>query len=163
MRSSLRREWQNSLQVRWGNAKVAVREALAKVHGGLLNPEQPPKGEHACNGAVEEAGRTVRDMLRVYKLQLEIRIKHEIEVEAPIMQQMARWAAMAISRFRMGKDNRTAYERQRGKRCTEGVVRFGEKCGFDRSTILMVKRGHCKPSGKRASGEDTVESQMKPG
>ena len=82
---------------------VAVREALAKAHVGMISPEQPPKGEHASNGAVEEAGRTIRDMLRVYKLHLETNIKHEIDVEAPVIQWMARWAAMAISRFRVGK------------------------------------------------------------
>ena len=39
---------------------------------------------------------------RVFKLQLEARIKHDLEVEMPIMQRMARWAAMAISRLRVG-------------------------------------------------------------
>ena len=41
------------------NPRVADREALAKEHGGLITPEQPPKGEHAANGKVEEAGRTI--------------------------------------------------------------------------------------------------------
>ena len=31
---------------------------MARVHGGLVIPEQPPKGEHASNGVVEEAGKT---------------------------------------------------------------------------------------------------------
>ena len=48
-------------------AIVALREALAKEHGGLMTPEQPPKGEHAANGRVEEAGRTVRDMVLNWK------------------------------------------------------------------------------------------------
>ena len=64
-------------------------------------------------------------MLRVYKLQLEARIKHELEVGAPIMQWMARWAAMAISRFRVGKDDKTAFERQRGKWCAENGAEIG--------------------------------------
>ena len=46
-------------------AIVAVREALARCHGGLVTPEQPPAGEHQCNGTAEEAGRTVRDHARV--------------------------------------------------------------------------------------------------
>ena len=45
----------------------AVREALAKRDGGRIDPEQLPKGEHACNGAVEEAGRTVREMTKVFR------------------------------------------------------------------------------------------------
>ena len=51
-------------------AIVAVREALSKYRGGMVTPEQPPKGEHKANGAVEEAGRTIRDMARVLKVQL---------------------------------------------------------------------------------------------
>ena len=41
---------------------MAVREALAKKHGGIVSREQPPKGEHAANGVVEDAGKTIRDM-----------------------------------------------------------------------------------------------------
>ena len=40
---------------------VAVREALARKHGGIISPEQPPKGEHASNGVIEESGKTIRD------------------------------------------------------------------------------------------------------
>ena len=40
----------------------------------MVSAEKPPKGEHACNGVVEEAGRTVRDTVRVYKLQLETKL-----------------------------------------------------------------------------------------
>ena len=40
---------------------------------------------------------------------------------------VSRWAAMALSRFKVGKDNNTAYERQRGKRCRIDTVPFGEQ------------------------------------
>ena len=69
-------------------AIVAVRESLAKLHGGMVTPEQPPRGEHQSNGAIEEAGRTTRDMLRVLKLQLEARIKQPLDVDSPIIQWM---------------------------------------------------------------------------
>ena len=52
-------------------AIVAVREALARCHGGRITPEQPPRCEHQANGAAEEAGRTIRDHARVLKLDLE--------------------------------------------------------------------------------------------
>ena len=67
-------------------AMVIVREALAKTRGGLINPEQPAEVEHACNGVVEEAGRTVRGTLGVYKLQLETIPKCDIAADVPIMQ-----------------------------------------------------------------------------
>ena len=62
-------------------ALVAVREALARCHGGKITPEQPPRGEHQANGVAEEAGRTVRDQARVLKFQMEARIERKIALE----------------------------------------------------------------------------------
>ncbi len=42
------------------------------------------------------------------------------------MQWLARWAAMLLSRFRVGDDHLTAYERQKGKSCDLEVLPFGE-------------------------------------
>ena len=46
------------------------------------------------------------------------------------MQWMVRWAAMLLSRYRTGEDNRTAYERQKGKPCDLEVVPFGESVWY---------------------------------
>ena len=89
---------------------MTVREALAKKHGGIVTPEQPPKGEHATNGLVEEAGKTIRDMVRVLKLQLESNLKRPVNLGEPIMKWIDRLAAMLLSRFKVGSDNKTAYE-----------------------------------------------------
>ena len=75
-------------------ALVAVREALARCHGGRIPPEQPPKGEHESNGLAEEAGRTVRDQARVLKLHLQANIGREVLADEPIMPWLIRWAAM---------------------------------------------------------------------
>ena len=88
------------------NPIVAVREAVAKKHGGIVTPEQPPRGEHASNGKVEEAGRSIRDTARVYKLQLESNLKRRIGIKEPIMQWLVRWAAMTISRLKVGSDGK---------------------------------------------------------
>ena len=95
-----------------------------------MTPEQPPKGEHAANGRVEEAGKTIRDMVRVLKLQLEANIGAEIGMSEPIMKWMVRWAAMMLSRFRTSTDNKTAYEKQTGRRCQIEVVPFAEKVWY---------------------------------
>ena len=42
-------------------AIVAVREALARCHGGRITPEQPPRGEHQSNGLAVVTGRHIRD------------------------------------------------------------------------------------------------------
>ena len=82
---------------------VALREARARKHGGIMSPEQPPKGEHASNGVVEEAGKTIRDMCKVLKLQLETRLGRTLHMKESIMHWLERWSAMAFSRFQVCK------------------------------------------------------------
>ena len=119
---------------------MAVREALARKHGGIVPPEQPPKGEHASNGVVEEAGKTVRDMAKVLKLQLESKLGRTLQMKEPIMHWLIRWAAMALSRFQVGKDHKTAYQRQTGRPCSVEVVPFGEKIWYRTAPDTGPKR-----------------------
>ena len=84
-------------------AIVAVREALARCHGGIVTPQQPPKGEHQANGVAEEAGRTSRDHARVLKINLQAKVGRNIEPHEPIMPWLIRWAAMALSRYPRGR------------------------------------------------------------
>ena len=92
---------------------VAVRNAVAKYHGGRVIPEGPAKGESASNGTVEEAGKTVREFTRVLKDQLEEKAKLQLKPDDTIVLWMVRWAAMLCLRYLVGKDGRTAYERRR--------------------------------------------------
>ena len=92
-------------------AIVAVREALARCHGGRVTPEQPPPGEHQSNGLAEVTGRHVRDHARVPKLHLQRRLGRKVADDEPIMPWLLRWAAMSMSRFQRGQDGLTAYQR----------------------------------------------------
>ena len=109
---------------------VAVGEALAKYHGGRVIPEHPPRGESQSNGIVEEAGKTCREYARVLKEQLEHRAKCKLEANAAIVSWLIRWAAMVHSRYAVGKDGLTPYERRRGRRCRTPMARFGEVVWF---------------------------------
>jgi len=88
-----------------------------KYHGGRIVPENHAKVESQSNGRVEEAGKTVREFTRVLKEQLEGEPNMKIEINDIITLWMIRWAAMMISRFMVGKDSKTAYERRKGRRC----------------------------------------------
>ena len=105
-------------------AIVAVREALARCHGGRVTPEQTPAGEHQANGTAEEAGRTIRDHARVLKIDFQSKIKRYIEATELVMPWLIRWSAMAVSRFNPGADRKTPYERQTGGSCDTEVVPF---------------------------------------
>ena len=109
---------------------VAVRDALAKYHGGKVVPESPPRGESSSNGTVEEAGKTVREFVRVFKEQVEDNAQIKLDCAEVLTTWMVRWAAMAQSRYLVGKDGLTAYERRKGRRCNIPVAVFGEKVWY---------------------------------
>ena len=96
--------------------------------GGNISPEQPPKGEHASNGVVEEAGKTSRDTAKVLTLQLASNLGRTLQMKEPTMHWLIRWAAMALWRYQVGKDHKTAAQRQTGRACNVEVVPFAEKC-----------------------------------
>jgi len=62
----------------------------------------------------------------VFKEQFEDKADMKIQSNAPITQWMVRWAGMVTSRYIVGKDGCTGYERRRGRRCNLEVVPFGE-------------------------------------
>ena len=61
-------------------AVIAVRDALAKYHGGIVVQEGPAVGESQSNGRVEEAEKTVREFARVLKEQIEGEDKRDAAV-----------------------------------------------------------------------------------
>ena len=111
-------------------AITALRDAVAKYHGGKVVPEQPPRGESQSNGAVEEAGKTAREYARVLKEQLEAKTGVRLSGADIIVMWMIRWSAMLCSRFAVGRDGKTPYERRRGRRCAISVVPFGERVWY---------------------------------
>ena len=104
----------------------AVRDMVGRMLGGTVVPENTPKNESQCNGAAEEAGKTVSEVVVVFKEQLEERAGIEIKPGDNITLWMIRWAAMNVSRYLVGQDGQTGYERRRGRKCNIPVARFGE-------------------------------------
>ena len=105
---------------------VALRNALARYHGGAVTPEVPPTGESQAHGSAEDNGRRMRNLIKVYLDQLEDRAKIKLQSTDPILLWLIRWVAMAYSRFKAGADGKTPYERQKGRKCLLEVVPFGE-------------------------------------
>ena len=72
----------------------------------------------------------MRDQARVLKLQVEARIGRKVALSEPIVPWLIRWAAMSVSRFQTGRDGKSPYERQRGRKCDLPTVPFGETVLF---------------------------------
>ena len=111
-------------------ALLAVRSAVMKYHGGIVIPESPAKGEKAENGLIEEAGKTVREFVCIVLSQIEYGIDDRLELDLDIIPWIVRWAAICYSRYAVGRDGRTAYERLRGRSCKAIVVPMGEKVWY---------------------------------
>ena len=91
---------------------VALRDAVARCHGGKVTPEQSATGESQSNGRVEVAGKTMKCLARVFKSQMEKEAGVQIQSTDAILQWLVRWVAVMFSRYKIGEDGKTAYERQ---------------------------------------------------
>ena len=54
----------------------------------------------------------------------------QIDGSMAIAPWMVRWVAMNVSRYQVGTDGMTAYERRRGRKCKVPAVSFGEKVWY---------------------------------
>ena len=120
-----------------------------------MTPEHPPAGEHQANGAVEEAGRTIRDHARVFNIDLQRMIKRKIEVDEPVIPWLIRWSAMAVSRFKPGADKKTPYERQTGGSCDIEVVPFRETSLHRVPEVARDRHQALEAGGRKECGWDT--------
>ena len=134
----------------------AVLGEVARKLGGKVVMEKTPKGESQSNGAVEEAGKRVREMAKVLMDMIEHKTKAKIKLDSTVMQWLIRWAAMLLSRYKVGPDGKTAYERRRWRKCSIPLAAFGEKVWYTKlekekaATSLTL-------SGKKEYGWDTHE------
>ena len=85
------------------------------------------KGEKAKNGLIEKAANTVREYICTFISHIEEGVGEELSTGCNLHLWIVRWAAICYSRYAVGKDGRTAYERLRGRTCKSVVVPIGEK------------------------------------
>ena len=135
-----------------GPALLAVRNAILKYHGGIVIPEGPAKGEKAENGVIEEAGKTVRGFVCTFISQIEYGIDDRLELDLDIIPWIVRWAATCYSRYAVGKDGRTAYERLRGRTCRAVVVPMGEKMWYEQLGDGGSRKNKAGRNGSREYG-----------
>ena len=105
---------------------LALKKAVMQLHGGVCVPEQPAKGETAENGRVEESGKTIHQLFCTLHARIERGVDDEIPLDADIIPWVVRWAAICYSRYKVGQDGLTSYERLRKRSCRAIVVADGE-------------------------------------
>ena len=97
-----------------------------KDQGISIIPENSPTGESQSNGVIERAIQDVEGMVRTLKDQLECSYNLHLESSHPVLAWLVHHAGVLLSRFLIGVDGRTAYERLKGKSFKRKLVPFGE-------------------------------------
>ena len=126
------------------NALVDVLNAVSRARGRdtqggeLTVVEMSPKGESQSNGAAERAVQEIEEGLRTHILDLESKLKAEVEIDSPITSWMVENYADIVNKQAVGRDGKTPYERIKGKRY------HGEFCEFGSQILHRVPE---KPQG----------------
>ena len=130
--------------------KRQVTRKLAKFHGGDIVPEHSPPGESQANGAAEENGKACLGLAVTMLEAICSGVGEVIDGKLPIIQWVIRWAAMAISRFSVIDGDKTAFERQTGRKCHLEVIPIGE--------VVLYKSAKTSGDRKRVIGENWREA-----
>ena len=118
--------WTHHLQKRQRNTNRCCQRGLGQIPRGKVVVDKPPKYESQSSGIAEEVGKTIREFVLILKDVIETKAKMKINGNMALAPWMMRWAAMNVSRFQVGTDGMTAYERRRGRKCRVPMVCFGE-------------------------------------
>ena len=89
-------------------------------------PINSPLEESECNGRVENTIRRIQEKTRALRHAVEQGIKEKLQDDAPIMVWLVRWSAESISKYSVGDDGKSPYQRIRGSKCHTFLVPFGE-------------------------------------
>ena len=92
--------------------------------------EEGKTGDKPSTGAVESSVKESKRQCRVMKSALQERLGLEIPDRHPILAWLSRHGSFLISRYRVGPDGRTPYERLKGRGWRRPMVTFGEQVWF---------------------------------
>ena len=79
---------------------IALKNMLATEHQLECTIEQPPAGGAHCqaDGLIEEAGKTLREYVRIFKTQIKHNTGNIIDTYMPIVEWAVRWAGLMLTR-----------------------------------------------------------------
>ena len=108
-------------------AMVALEKAIAVLREELITrPENPLAYNWESDGAAEKAAQDVSGRVRKLKLALEARLGISIPESRAITDWAIEHAAYVLSRFFVGHDGMTPYERITGRKWVRSMVEIGE-------------------------------------
>ena len=128
---------------------IALQKAMAVLRRNLVTkPEDPHAYNPELNGAAEKALQDVSCQVRTFKLPLEARIGVTIPEPSAVMDWVIEHAAYVLTRFSVGHDGMTPYERPTGRKWVRLMV---EICEVVLAKFALPKLGHGKRRARRTS------------
>jgi hypothetical protein len=107
-------------------ALVALRDAIIKALPEGATPVKTPVGESASNGGVEGGVKIFKGLLRVHLAALERKIGAKFPANHPVLAWLVEHIGDVISKYMVGVDGKTGYERLFGRPVREEGLEFGE-------------------------------------
>ena len=99
---------------------------MSRIGAGAA-PQSPPVGESQSNGSIENGVRLVKEMVRVHLSALEKNISGTIPSNHPVITWLVPHSAECITKYMMGKDGNTPFQRMFGKSARDEALEFGER------------------------------------
>ena len=135
----------------------SVQEEVKKRRDDPTILENSPVGDSRANGAAERAVQAVGEQVRVLRKALEDRVGYRLSGTHPVLAWLIEHSADVLSKFLVGDDGKTAYERLKGKKYEKELVEFGERVHYRFEKRGGVRTTNWKSNGGREFLRDEVE------
>ena len=117
-----------------------VQDEVKKQRAQKTILENSPVGDSQANGAAERAVQAVAEQVRVLRRGLEQRLGVRLSGKHPVTAWLVEHAADLLSKYQIGDDGKTGYERWKGKRFQQEEVEFGEKIHYRENLKARAKQ-----------------------
>ena len=111
-------------------AIIALQKATAAMISGQTVLIHSPVRSSKSNGRMENAVRRWQGQLRTIKHFVESRLKCKIPADSALCSWLIPFCVEIMSKFVVGEDGRTGYERLTRHRCNHFIIGFGETVYF---------------------------------
>jgi hypothetical protein len=114
-------------------AETIIDDSRSNIDGSGLDrqteiiTETVHPGDKQSNGAAEKAIQEVEGLLRTRISHLSARYGLKVTCDMHIMSWLVKHVGTIISRFKVGEDGLTPYQRLKGKKAPDVILPFGEK------------------------------------
>ena len=117
-----------------------IKDLIDTRKEGKTIPEESPVRSSGSNGVVERGVQEIEGGIRALLLGLESRIGRRIDARESIIGFIPEYAAYLLNTLTSGEDEKTPYERMKGKKAIVLGIEFGENSCTKRNGDLSLKR-----------------------